>query len=298
MRHVYSVVRYVPNVANGERVNLGLLAGSEDTGEWSLMTIDHGSRSRARQLGGEALPEVFGYLEQLTADLERYTEAHAGAQQIFATLDEEITERWLSDLASRQRGVVQFSSPLPVDAASADAAISLLWDDLIVEKERRKSVFQKKNTALGAVRKVFREAGLDHNVWNRATLKAKEYSAPVDFAIYDGAVSFLTNCWSFQIPNKADLLDEIQSWAWVVRSLRDEGGHIVAKDKGPNEVARDILMSVVYVPPGTNEDNEALEVAQSAFRDVQVDTIVTVDDVNHIVDPAHGGYKSALLWRR
>ena len=298
MRHVYSIVRYVPNVANGERVNLGLLAGSEDTREWSLMMIDHGSRSRARQLGGEALPEVFGYLEQLTADLERYTEAHAGAQQLFAAPDEEITERWLSELASQQRGVVQFSSPLPVDAASADSAISMLWDDLIVEKERRKSTFQKKNTALGAVRRLFREAGLDHNVWNPTMLKAKDYSALVDFAIYDGAVSLLTNCWSFQVPNKDNLLDEIQSWAWVVRSLRDEGGHIVAKDKGFSEVSRDILMSVVYVPPGTSEDSEAFEVAQSAFNDVDVSMVVAVDDVNHIVDPAHGGYESrATLFR-
>ena len=231
--------------------------------------------------------------EQLAADLERYTEAHAGAQQLFAAPDEEITERWLSDLASRQRGVVQFSSPLPVDAASADAAISMLWDDLIVEKERQKSTFQKKNTALGAVRRVFREAGLDHNVWNPTMLKAKDYSALVDFAICDEDVSFLTNCWSFQIPNKDNLLDEIQSWAWVVRSLRDRGGHIVAKDKGSREVSRDILMSVVYVPPGTSEDSEAFEVAQSAFNDVDVRMVVAVDDVNRIVDPAHGGYKSS-----
>lgn len=48
MRHVYSIIRYVPNTANGERVNIGLLAGSEATGEWYLQAVTE--RSRARYL--------------------------------------------------------------------------------------------------------------------------------------------------------------------------------------------------------------------------------------------------------
>ena len=50
MRHVYSIARYVPNTASGERVNIGLLAGSEATGEWALRIA--ADRSHARCLGG------------------------------------------------------------------------------------------------------------------------------------------------------------------------------------------------------------------------------------------------------
>ena len=125
MRHVYSIVRYVPNAANGERVNIGVLAGSGATGEWALRTV--ASRLRARRLGGseKALAAVFGYLRRLAADLEACSargERPRGAG----------SEAWLRDLADRQLGVVQFSQPLPMEADGAESAIAMLWPDLIV----------------------------------------------------------------------------------------------------------------------------------------------------------------------
>lgn len=295
MRHVYSIIRYVPNVASGERVNLGLIAGSEDTREWMLLTVDHGSRARARQLGGgEALPGVVSYLERLTADLEHYTDVQAGEQRLLIESPEERTERWLSDLADRQRGVVQFSHPLPVDADSAGAAIDLLWDDLIVEREGRKFPFKKKNTALGAVRQALRAHVDADRVWTSTRLEAEGFSAPVDFAVHDGAVAFLTNCWSFQIPNKERLMDDIQSWAWVVRSLRSKGGSLSGAGFG-SAVPEDIGLSIVYVPPATPEDREVFEKARSAFSDpdVKANPVVPFTEASEIVGPVLTALRAA-----
>ena len=103
MRHAYSIVRYV---ANGERVNIGVLAGSGATGAWAPHTVAR--RSRARRLGGsaQALDTVFEYLQRLAADIK-----------ICSTRGErtpgECSEAWLRDLADRQLGVVQFSQPCP-----------------------------------------------------------------------------------------------------------------------------------------------------------------------------------------
>lgn len=123
MRHVYSIVRYVPNTANGERVNVGLLAGSEATGEWTLRIA--ADRSRARCLGGseQTLEAVFEYLRQLAGDID----ADPGGKPPA----EACSEEWIRDLSARQLGVVQFSQPLPVVAASTEAALSMLWPDLI-----------------------------------------------------------------------------------------------------------------------------------------------------------------------
>lgn len=124
MRHVYSIVRYVPNTANGERVNVGLLTGSEATSEWTLRIA--ADRSRARCLGGseQTLEAVFAYLRRLAGGID----AGADGEPQPGTFSEE----WLRDLAGRQLGVVQFSQPLPAVAASTEAALSMLWPDLIV----------------------------------------------------------------------------------------------------------------------------------------------------------------------
>ena len=115
MRHVYSIVRYVPNTANGERVNIGVLAGSEATGEWALHAVTQ--RSRARRLGGseKTRAAVFEYLKRLAAGLEACSARggrHPGG----------CSEAWLRDLADRQLGVVQFSQPLPLEADSTESA--------------------------------------------------------------------------------------------------------------------------------------------------------------------------------
>ena len=124
VRHVYSIARYVPNTASGERVNVGLLAGSEASGEWVLRLA--ADRSRARCLGGseQTLEAVFAYLRRLAGGID--AGADGGPQP--GTFSEE----WLRDLADRQLGVVQFSQPLPAVAAGAEAAIAMLWPDLIV----------------------------------------------------------------------------------------------------------------------------------------------------------------------
>ena len=90
-----------------------------------------------------------GFLERMTAELEDYTEAHAGGQLELLGGAEPLCEDWLIRLAGEQRGVVQFTEPQPVDVASANEAIELLWDELIIEPSRRTYPFLKKHTALG-----------------------------------------------------------------------------------------------------------------------------------------------------
>jgi hypothetical protein len=48
MRYVYSVVRYVPNPASGEFVNIGVIAGSDETGDWSLRQAGNQRRATLR----------------------------------------------------------------------------------------------------------------------------------------------------------------------------------------------------------------------------------------------------------
>ena len=119
MRHVYSIARYVPNIDAGERVNLAMIAGSAETGEWVMRVVRDGAR--ARMLGGSdrTVNAVLDYLRRLAAA------PCAGGDPA--------SESWLHDLVDRQLGVVQFSRPLPMDADDAQAALDAVWPSVIVD---------------------------------------------------------------------------------------------------------------------------------------------------------------------
>ena len=71
MRYVYSVVRYVPNPASGEFVNVGAIAGNDETGDWSLRTA--GSRRRARLFGPlESLNAVDAFMNDIGSRIDRF----------------------------------------------------------------------------------------------------------------------------------------------------------------------------------------------------------------------------------
>ena len=105
MRHVYSVVRFVPDPAKGESINIGILAGSEDSREWALRTVERKNRARAIDYE-KALPGVVAHLELMASRLDVFTDAQ---ERLLSTEDlESISENWLAVLASESRGVLQF----------------------------------------------------------------------------------------------------------------------------------------------------------------------------------------------
>ncbi len=48
MRYVYSLVRFVPDPARGEFVNVGAIAGSEDGAEWQIRQVENTVRALFR----------------------------------------------------------------------------------------------------------------------------------------------------------------------------------------------------------------------------------------------------------
>lgn len=271
MRHLYSVARFVPDPARDEAINIGLIAGADDSGEWALRTV--GNYSRARRLDdGELLPGVRAHLERIEALLERFSDLQAAL--LPGDTPETVGEAWLARLASESANVLQFTRPLPVVAESAEEAIDLLWDELVVDPAARRFRFTKKHRAVSAFSHALKAHHVpDKRVVRRTTVRSGSFQASMDFAIHNGRVAQLTNCWSFQLPDKESLLEEITSWAWTVRDLRRNGGS-VANGDGVLEIAdgNETAIYVIYVPPAPGEeaDERAFESARAAFEDSDV----------------------------
>lgn len=270
MRHIYSIARFVPDPARGEAINLGILAGSDESGEWSLRTVSNYSRAR-RLDDRDLLPSVRARLERLESLVERFTDQQGYLIPPETSLN--ISENWLTVLSQESANILQFTRPLPTVAESAEEAIDDLWDELIVEATSRKFRFEKKHRAIAAVNRALRSVKVpEKNVVRRAEIKSAAFHSSIDFAVRNGRVAHLTNCWSFQLPDKEGLLEEVTSWSWTVRDFRKNGG-IVVDGGRPIEIREDARIFVVYVGPrpGVDEDERAFQSAKAAFEDTDVD---------------------------
>src|SRR5690606_17481412 len=109
----------VPSPVRGEFVNLGLLLGSDQTGEWLIEVVS--SKTRAAKLDeNNLLPIVATDLQRLQSTVEAYTDPDMFDPQV------EISESWLSDLARNSRNQLQFTRPNVVVAAHINEAFEKL----------------------------------------------------------------------------------------------------------------------------------------------------------------------------
>lgn len=194
MQHLYSVARVVPDVARGEFINVGIIVGSDESREWTLRDI--GNLSRTNHLDDEnLLPAVMGQLASVGGVLQRFVSSQE--MLIPAESIEQVDSEWLSRLAYDSANTLQFTMPRPISADSAEEALELLWDELILEPATRRFDFLKKYRAVVEVRQALhaRQIGAGHLI-ERARFGGRHHESSMDFVIHDSQAVQLANCWS------------------------------------------------------------------------------------------------------
>src|SRR5215217_1471012 len=192
MRYVYSVVRFVPDPARGEFINVGAIVGSEESSEWQLRQVE--SPRRARFIDEHrTLPIVWSFLDSIGRAIDDYEAVVNG----MLGPNVELSEDWLRALYIEHQNVVQLSQPTPMAAASAEEALEKVLQELIVDSARERRGTQSKHTALAAVRRSYRENHIGKkNVQERATLETQHnHRERVDFAVTNGRVVQLAHTW-------------------------------------------------------------------------------------------------------
>jgi Protein of unknown function (DUF3037) len=267
MRFVYSVVRFVPDPARGEFVNVGAIVGSEESSEWQLRQIDNPVRARAID-DHRALEAVWSFLDRVGRDIDEYETATE--RLLFDGV--ELSEAWLERLFVDHRNVVQLSQPTPMIAASADEALDRVFEQLVIDPAQRKYRFQKKHAALAAVRNAYREHGVRRgaNLRERVILETEHHQERFDFAVINGHVLQLTQTWSFQVPDQEFLAEQIKAWGWTVQDVQEHGGMASLDDGSTFEVERNVDVEVVFVPPKPDQGAPALRDARNVFDALRV----------------------------
>ena len=267
MKYTYSAIRFVPDPIKGEFVNIAIVVGSDETGDWRIETIRNPARARKLDDESKSLPMVIAELERVSARIEASAESDGETEF-------DVSSRWLFEMSQQSRGILQYSSPRTVVADGVDDAVGILWPRLVVDSEVTKRDALTKPKLMARFRSALRgrTVSRDH-MKERVRLEASESRAEVDFAFHNGVVKQLTQCWSFQHQDTEKVLTDIKSWAWTISRLRQRGGQVVASDRS-YAVPRDVTLQVLYAKPTDSGSEGAMNEALQAFRDEAVDAKV------------------------
>ena len=124
------LVRYVPDVFVGEFVNVGVIVGSEDTGEWGMRKI--ANTHRAVAFGDQGTFDcVMEQMDVIQAAFDIYNETGDPPPYPHSSI-RYCTKAWLDDLHENYyRGVNQFSEPAPALAETLHAAVDLCYAQVV-----------------------------------------------------------------------------------------------------------------------------------------------------------------------
>lgn len=264
---MYSLIRFVPDPARGEFVNVGAIVGSEASSEWQIRQVENPVRARAID-EGSLLDGVWSFMDRVGLEIDRFEHE---TQSLFGP-SRELTEDWLEELHSDHRNIVQLSPPTPLVADSADDAMDRVFDLMVLDPASRRYRFQKKHAALAAMRNAYaaRNVRRGIDVRERVQLRTAHHDGRLDFAITNGRVLQLTQTFSFQVPDQQALTEQVRAWGWTIRDARQDGGAVITRDGGRFAVERDVDIEVVYVPPAPDQPSPALDDARSVFSALDI----------------------------
>ena len=263
-RYYYSVIRFVPSPVRGEFVNLGLIVGCDATAEWAMELV--GKKTRAARL------DSAGILPLVTSELERLQLSfQADYDDAVSVATHTISETWLAQMSAESRNVLQYTRPQPIVAANVAAAMDRLRSIFLVEYIPQKRESLTRPGIRSRYLQLLQQWRLTpQQCPSRARLVTGHSSTTVDVAVCNGVARRLTQCWSFEVLDTENVLNEVKAWGWTMRDLRRHGGNIVALSRSI-AVPRDVELSVIYALPEAAERDSVIAEALDVFTNDELD---------------------------
>jgi hypothetical protein len=260
--YLYSLVRCRPDPSTGEFVNIGAIAGSPVTGDWSMRQV--GDESRVRRIADTTALEVaHSFLARVGRQIDENVDLMEDVGQ--SGLD----EPWFQRLYRDHQDVVQLTSPTPILAEDAEQALETLFDRVVIDPSSRHGEHSiSRHRVLGDLRDAYHRAGISsHHVRPKAQVYVGGHvHTPVDFAIGQDRVVQLAQGWSFQRDDVEDLSLQVKAWGYVIEELRcGENARVVDADDRQASIPSDVDLEVAFAQPRTREQAEAFEEASEVF---------------------------------
>ncbi len=278
MRYLYSLIRFVPEPATGEFVNIGAIAGSDAAREWAIRTVGNLARARRFEEGRGLLKQALVAVELLG----EMVDTAMGELELDGV--PRMSEAELLRISAEWRNIIQISAPLPAIAASAEDALDMIFDDMVIDPESRRRMRVGQPQLAKAIRRAFAEARIDASLREKPAVEAGGYEDRFEFAVANGRVVQLIRTWSLQTAGPGELAKDVHAWAWIAEKIRAGGGHVTVDDQ-KLDVPKDVRMVAVYAPADSEEGRRAIGEARHAAAEIRA-TLIGYNEVESVVRDA------------
>ena len=283
MRFVYSTAQYLPDIARGECVNVGVVVGSDESSEWDILTLSN--PQRARSFGDpDTFDDVVSFIDILKDQLDAYRDKDEADQGYFREVyehDLDPCEDWLTGLSALDRSILRFTPPAPMSADSLSEAIRYVTDLKLVESPRQERNKMSRSKVSSKLRSAYHSSELNaDDLYERVILSTAAHRGTFDFAVANGSLLQLAHSWSFSTPPR-DLAQQIMTWGWKVKSGQDKGGMITTRTGQSWPLESQVEIAIVYAPPIRDDDDEVLNEGMSVFDTLEIEyfPLMRVDDI-------------------
>lgn len=283
MRFVYSTAQYLPDIARGECVNVGIVVGSDESSEWDILTLSN--PQRARRFGDpDTFEDVISFIDILKDQLDAYREKDEADQEYLREVfehDLEPCEDWLTSLSTLDRSILRFTPPAPMTADSLSDAIRYVSDLKLVESPRHERNGMSRRKVSGRLRSAYHGSELDDgDLYEQVVLSTAAHRGSFDFAVANGSLLQLAHSWSFVAPPR-DLAQQIMTWGWKIKSGIDRGATITTKTGLSWPLESEVEIAVVYALPTAEDSDELFAEGQSVFDTLEIDhfPLKSVNDI-------------------
>ncbi|MBI1378653.1 MAG: DUF3037 domain-containing protein [Frankiales bacterium] len=280
--HQYSVISCYPNPSTGERMNLGVIAGSPTSGEWGLRLLKD-QRRVARFAGANALGACLGVVAELTEQVAANDEA------LESGMESPLGPTWLSALSADYNNLVQFSQPTSVMADSLEEALDRAFRFRLEEPRRREASegWLTRNTLKAAQREALSEVPPGILREGSELLVGASVSSRLDFAVANGHAVLLTHGWSFLVGGVADVGTQVKAWAYAIERLRgSEPARLLNSDGSLSQVPGDIRLAVLMSGADTGEQRDVREESLQVLSEINAE-VVAFGDETRLTELAH-----------
>ena len=266
----YWLVRYVPDVARGERVNVAVIVG-RDGGDWAIEVASN--LRRASRLGGDA-SVLRPWIERLRKAIQDHQSPPLG---MFASEDDAVVSRaWLNLLSHRYNNSLQVSEAAPVDAVTAADGAAFLFRTLVNAPVQ----MGRSNTRLGILKDLTalyeHSASLElgGSLLRSPKITAGKQRGRFDFAVVENGVGQLSQAFAFDVRDLDALEREIQSWNFVVSRVRASGAQIVVGEQ-LQQVEGNVPIAVAYQEP-ERLDAHTIDIFDAALEAWKANEVLAV----------------------
>lgn len=278
-KYLYSLVRCVPEPRTGEFVNIGAVAGDPESGDWTVRQVENLQRAR-RLADVNTIDAALYFINRIGSQVDAQERLQDDGE-----VADELTEAWLNKLHGDLNNVVQISRPLPVIASDAEAALDVVFANLLIDPARQPRGYIGKAGVVSRIRSAYAHGNIDPRlVHSRVEVMVGDrIHTGLDFALANGHAIQVTQAWSFQRASTAELSVDVKAWGYALNRLRSgDESRLIYGNGEIAQISADVPLDVVIAPPQTRQQREVYEEAEEIFRDLDARVL----DIERVRDVA------------